>query len=360
MSKMTIISRYLVQRFLVMLGLIFPGLIGFYLLVEIFEHLDNFIEANAPISLAIVYFSLTIPQIFYEFAPLAVLLAGLLTISLLSKHMELLALSSLGIKPQKIMLPFFLVAFPLSIVLLLLQVSWIPRMTAKAQTVMQVEVEKNPPKGTLQGNRLFYLGDNCIWSAELGDPNAYRLEGVQWLSFDRNYRIARLVAAKEAIYSGKKWTFRHGLSKERMGEKYLVRPFNSLYLKLAEVPADFVAVETPPKQMDMASLWNRIQRLKESGYSAKEQEVVLWGQLLYPFLGCSLLFIGLLFMLSNERGGLALGLSLGLIIGFTTWIVWNFALTLSRTSKIPAFLGPMAVHLILIAMGLVLMRRLRF
>jgi len=343
-----------------MLGLIFPGLIGFYLLVEVFERLDNFIEANAPISLAIVYFSLTIPQNFYEFAPLAVLFAGLLTLSLLSKHMELLALSSIGVKPQKIMLPFFFVAFPLSIVLVLLQTSWIPRMTAKAQTVMQVEVEKNPPKGTLQGNRLFYLGNNCIWSAELGDPNAYKLERVQWLSFDRKDRIIRLVAAKEAIYSGKKWIFRHGISKKKMEKGYLVRPFDSLDLKLAEIPEDFVAIETPPKQMDMTSLWERIQRLKSAGYSAKEQEVVLWGQILYPFLGCSLLFIGLLFMLSNERGGLALGLSLGLIIGFTTWVVWNFALTLSGTSKIPAFLGPVAVHLIPIAMGLVLMRRLRF
>ncbi|NIA08788.1 MAG: LptF/LptG family permease [Nitrospiraceae bacterium] len=357
---MSIVSRYLIQRFLVMLGLIFPGLIGFYLLVEIFERVNDFVDANAPISLAISYFSLTIPQIFYEFTPLAVLLAGLLTISLLSRHMELLALSTLGIRPKKIMLPFFFVAIPLSIVLVILQAFWIPRMTAKAQRVMQVEVEKNPPKGMLQGNRLFYLGDNCIWSAELGDPSAYKLKGVQWLSFDKSYKIIRLMAAKEAIYSGKKWIFRHGISKERIKKGYLVRPFDSLDLKLSEIPEDFVSIETPTKQMDMASLWERIQRLKKAGYSAKKQEVVLWGQLLYPFLGCSLLFIGLLFMLSKERGGLSLGLSLGLIIGFTTWIVWNFALTLSETSKIPAFLGPVAVHLILIVMGLALMKHLRF
>jgi lipopolysaccharide export system permease protein len=92
---MSVLSRYLLRNFFLMFALVLPGLIGIYLLVEVFERLDDFIEENAPMFSALAYFFLSIPKIFYELTPLAVLLAGLLSIMLLSRHMELLAMRSL-------------------------------------------------------------------------------------------------------------------------------------------------------------------------------------------------------------------------------------------------------------------------
>jgi lipopolysaccharide export system permease protein len=362
---MSILSRYLLRNFFLIFSLVLPGLIGIYLLIEVFERLDDFIEANAPMSSALAYFFLSIPEILYELTPLAVLLAGLLSIMLLSRHMELLAMRSLGVKPWKVILPLLLAAFFLSAILITLKALYIPKATERAHTIFQVEVKKRPPKGMLKGNTLFFLGDNSIWTTELGSPDAKRLKNVQWFSFDNNYVITQLVAATEATYSGNKWIFKHGLRKLRIGKEpkeptYSVKAFESLDLDLAEAPEDFVAVETPPEQMDMVSLWRSVQRLKQSGYPAKEQETVLWGQILYPFLGCSLLLVGLTITLFKERGGLLLGLGLGVAIGFAAWITWSFALSLGKTGMVPPFFAPWMVHLVLITMGLTLLRRLRF
>jgi len=359
---MSVLSRYLLRNFFLMFALVLPGLIGIYLLIEVFERLDDFIEANAPMSSALAYFFLSIPKILYELTPLAVLLAGLLSIMLLSRHMELLAMRSLGVKPWKVIFPLLLAAFFLSAILVSLKALYIPKAAESAQAIFQVEVKKKPPRGMLKGNRLFFLGDNSIWATELGSPDAKRLKNVQWFSFDNNYVITQFVAASEATYSGNKWIFKHGLRKLRMGKEpnYSVKAFESLDLDLAEGPEDFVAVETPPAQMDMVSLWRSVQRLKQSGYSAKEQETVLWGQILYPFLGCSLLLVGLTITLFMERGGLSLGLGLGVAIGFAAWVTWSFALSLGKTGMVPAFFAPWMVHLVLITMGFVLMRRLRF
>jgi lipopolysaccharide export LptBFGC system permease protein LptF len=62
----------------------------------------------------------------------------------------------------------------------------------------------------------------------------------------------------------------------------------------------------------------------------------------------------------REQGGLGMGLGLGLIIGFMAWIAWSLVLTLGKTGKVPPFLAPCMVHLVLIIIGFALMRRLRF
>jgi len=358
---MSVLSRYLLRNFFLMFALVLPGLVGIYLLIEVFERLDDFIEANAPMSSALAYFLLSIPKILYELTPLAVLFAGLLSIMLLSRHMEILAMRSLGVKPREVILPLLLAALFLSAILVTLKASYIPKATERAMAIFQVDVKKRPPRGILKGNRLFFLGENSIWATELASPDARRLKNVQWFSFDNRYVITQLVAAYEAIYSGNKWVFKNGMRKLRTGEStYSVKAFGSLDLDLAEAPEDFVAVETPPAQMDIVSLWRSVQRLKQSGYSAKEQETALWGQILYPFLGCSLLLVGLSITLFRERGRLSLGLGLGVVIGFAAWVTWSFALTLGKTGTVPAFFAPWIVHLVLITIGLALMRRLRF
>jgi len=359
---MRVLSRYLLRNFFTFFVLVLMGSMGIYLLIEIFERLDDLIEANAPMSLTLAYFLLSIPHILYDLTPLAILLAGLLSIMLLSRYMELLAMRSLGVKPWKVVLPLFLAAFFLSSILVILQAFYIPKATVRAQEILHMDVKKRPLKGKVRGNRLFYLGDNSIWATELGSPDAQRLKNVQWFSYDKEYVIKQLVAASEAIYSGEEWIFKHGLCKLKKEKEstYSVDTFDTLNLDLAEAPEDFVAVKTPPAQMDMTSLWRSIQRLKRSGYSAKEQETVFWGQILYPLLGCTLLLVGLPLTMSRDRGGLALGLGLGVAIGFVAWASWSFALTLGKTGTVPAFFAPGMVHLVLITMGFVLMRRLRF
>ena len=359
---MSVLTRYLLRNFFTFFALVLMGSMGIYLLIEIFERLDDLIEANSPMSSTLAYFFLSIPHILYELTPLATLLAGLLSIMLLSKYTELLAMRSIGVKPWKVILPLFLAAFFLSSILIILQAFYIPKATVRAQEILQMDFKNRPLRGIVKENRLFYLGDNSIWATELGSPDARRLKNVQWFSYDKEYVIKQLVAASEAIYSGDEWIFKHGLRKLRKGKEstYSVDTFETLNLDLPEAPEDFVAVMTPPAQMDMASLWRNIHRLKKSGYSAKEQETVFWGHILYPFLGCTLLLVGLPLTMSRDRGGLSLGLGLGMAIGFVAWASWSFALTLGKIGTVPPFFAPGMVHLVLITMGFVLMRRLRF
>jgi lipopolysaccharide export system permease protein len=359
---MSVLSRYLIRHFATILGLVLPGLIGIYLLIEAFEKLDDLIEAKASVTTGLSYFLLSIPRIIFELAPLATMLAGVLSVMLLSRHAEIVALRTLGVKPWRVLSPFLLLAGCLSVGMLAAQTSCIPAATARADALWQVEVKGRHPKGVLQGDRLFYRGEKGIWTTELASPDACQLKKVHWILLDDDFKVRQLVTASEAVYTDGRWTFRNGLLETRTeGDSVLTpRRFDSLSLESAEVPADFVALQRPAAETDLISLWRNVRRLKASGFDAQEQETVLYGQILYPFLGVSLLLLGLPLTLTRRRGGLGTGLGLGLAFGFAAWVSWGFALTLGKTGAVPAILAPSGVHLILAGCGAALIKKMRF
>ena len=73
------LKRYVLARFLKSYLLCAVSLIGIYLVVDIFERMDEFVSRNAPFSDLIAYFFFKIPFIIFYMAPQAVLLATVST-----------------------------------------------------------------------------------------------------------------------------------------------------------------------------------------------------------------------------------------------------------------------------------------
>ncbi len=358
---MNVLRKYLTRIFFKMLALTVPGLLGIYLVIELFERLDDFIEAGAGGGSILGYFLFISPKIIYELMPMSVLLAALMSIMLLSKNLELTALRSVGVGPLRIFGPFWISALFLSVVVLMAQAWIIPKTSEMAQEIWQKEVKGSPKKGVLEGNMLFYHGDSAIWTTELASPDAKKLHNVQWFSFDRDFHFRSLIAAREAVFEKGKWVFRKGMKKVRGANetKPEVMLFDTLSVKLDERPEDFVAVETPPDEQGLIQLWKSVHRLKKSGYDVHQRETILWGYIFYPFLAFTLLFVALPFTLFSSRGSIGLGMSIGLAFGLAAWLVWGFALTLGKTGYLPPVLAPMAVHSLLLAAGWYLLRKLR-
>lgn len=359
---MNVLSRYLLRYFVAMFGLVMPGVVGIYLLIEAAEKLYDVIGSGAPFMAGASYFFLIIPRLVYELAPMAVMLSGFLAVMLLSRHGEILALRASGISPWRIIRYFLFFAALISTIMLAAQILFIPMATEAAKTIWQVDIKKQPLKGTLEDDRLFYHGEKDIWTARLARPDAKVLQDVYVITFDNNYNIMQIIGAKRADYMNGEWIFHNGFNKIETPKKdpgFCVNTFDSRGIKLNERPEDFVAVREPPAEMSVASLWNGIQRLRRSGYNPAEQEAVLWGEMTYPFLGVALLWLGLPIMLQKERGGLAAGLGIGLVFGFATLASWDFFIALGKTGKLPPFMSAILTHLLLLSAGSIAFKRIK-
>ncbi len=339
-----------------------PGLSGIFILVDAFEHLDEFVEAKASMSTAALYFALKLPAIFCELHPLMVLLSALLTVAVLTRHHEILAFRSLGVKPGQILAAFVGTAFILSLFSFTLKAFYVPGALSKAQRIWNTEVKHSKPQGVLKGNQILYHGLNSIWSAKLGTLDATVLKKVYWIHFDNTFRTKRILAASEAEYQPDKgWIFKHGTELTPAdGNGYVSKPFNTLAIKGLETPEDFVALQTPPEEQDLPSLWKNIIRMKKLKFSSTRQETLFWSDILYPLLGVTLLIAALPLTLASWRWGIGAGLGLGVSIGFAAWSAWSFALTLGSTGILPVPVAPIILHLFLIGAGAVLTARMEF
>ncbi len=359
---MPIIYRYLLTHFSSMFFIVAPGLIGIFVLVDAFEHLDEFVEANVPMTTAGLYFLLKLPGIFYELSPLILLLSGLLTIALLSRHTELLALRSVGVRPGQVLTPLLAAALLICTLTFVLKAFYVPKAVAEYQEIWRLHVKHDRPKGLLREGKLVYHGKNCIWTTKLGSPDATVLTDVWWLQFDGQYRARRILAAPVAEYQEDRgWTFKNGVElalKDQEG--YVSTPFETRLLRGQETPKDFVSVEIPPEELDLPSLWKGVARMKKLGFPSFQQETLLWSNILYPFLGVSLLALGLPLTLSAGRWGVGAGLGLGVIMGFVTWSFWSFILTLGNTGTLPGPVAPFLMHACLLGAGVISSKRLRF
>lgn len=359
---MRLTDRYILRNFFAMLWVVVFGVAGIYVLADVFGRLDEFMGTTSPVLMASMYYLYAIPRILTLLYPMAVLLAGLLTIMLMTRHNEVLAMRSTGMSPASFIRPFLVAGMAISLIVAACQVSLVPTASAKADYILQVEIRKKTPRGIMHGNRLYYRGRNSIWSTEIESPDGSVLRNVQWMLFDREYEIKASVQAEKAVYTQDEWNFINGFLIRNPGDNNSssARHFETLSIAPPELPEDFVGIRKPPEETDLVALWHTIRRMRQAGYTADEHKTQFWSRLLYPMLGFTLLLAGLPLVMAKEAGGMVTGLGLGLAMGFMTWSGWNFAVTLAKTGMVPALAAVLFIHGVLSVAGGVLFRRVKF
>ncbi len=128
----------------------FAGLMTIYLVIDFFEKVRRFLSYDATWLDVLSYFALKVPAMSYQIVPLAVLMATLLTLGLLSRNNEITAIAELRHQPPWIASPFLTFAAMMSLVLLLFSSTVIPLATSKAEEIRVIFIEKKPPSAVVK------------------------------------------------------------------------------------------------------------------------------------------------------------------------------------------------------------------
>jgi hypothetical protein len=159
---MNILFRYMLREYVKIFGMCFAGLMTIYLVIDFFEKVRRFLRYDAHALDVLAYFVLKMPAISYQIAPLAVLMATLLTIGLLSRSHEITAMRSCGISLYWITSPFLFLGTVLAMVLFLFSSTVIPLALAKAE-----QIKTTPDRKT----RVAGLGESGTALGQPGRPN---------------------------------------------------------------------------------------------------------------------------------------------------------------------------------------------
>jgi lipopolysaccharide export system permease protein len=345
-----------VQReFLKIFLMCFSGLLAVYFLVEFFQKIELLLDYPSPFHYKVQFFLLEIPQFVYHITPVAVLVSTLVTLGILNRNRELIAIRSSGIILYHICYPLVAWALLISILVFINNEFVVPHTTRKKNFVKNVQIKGRPLRSVFRQNRIWYYGEeNTILNIQLLDPARQTLEGVTLFRFTPSHsRLVERVDATRAAYEDGAWTFFNGTIRTfREDGGISAQSFERKKVPLREKPGDFSKYREDPNAMNFLTLSRYIDKLRRSGFNPAAYVVDLYGKTSIPLISFFISIMAIPFAFrARPTGGIVASLGMSLALGFGYWIILSMGISLGHAGKAPPFLATWAPNLFFLAVG---------
>ncbi len=322
---MRILSIYIAREFLKMFFFLVICFISIYTIFDFIEKVDNFQEANVGAGTMMSFFFLQMPEIASLLMPLAVLLATLLTLGLMAKRNEIVAVKASGISLFRLSVPILLLAVTLALAATLVNETVLPKTKARTNYIWNQLVEGRPGRFYHKEN-FWYKGQSSIYRIGKFDPAGQTLNNVVYHRFDQDFNMVLRVDAEKAVYRQGKWVLHNGLYQSLLpGGGISAATFETRNVDLPETPQDFSSLAKPSNEMGFAELARFVRKVELEGYDSLRYRVDLQAKLSFPFVCLLMALWGIALALFKEKGRfLAQGIIVGFGVALGYWVSFSY------------------------------------
>jgi lipopolysaccharide export system permease protein len=356
-----LLDKYILKEFVKFFIITCLSFVALYLIVDFFEKIRMFLSNSATIIQMARYFLFSIPMIISLILPAAVLLATLMTYSSLSKFGEITAMKANGISLYRLSLPVLIFAAITAVFLFYFSELVTPAALQKTEQIIIVEVQKQKALGFFKQNEIWYHSDNAIYNFKMFDVANNTLRGITINYINSDYALKMRIDAERAEWKNGQWIF-YNLLLTHFDENNspVLEWSKKKIIDLPEKPNDFKIMQKDAEKMGFFDLKKYVKKIQSEGYDATRYLVDLHGKLAFPFVTLILVIIGISFSLRSERhGGVMQSLGIGIIVGFSYWIVHAFSMSLGRSGLLPAILSAWIANIIFVTAAAALFSRAR-
>jgi lipopolysaccharide export system permease protein len=363
---MPILFRYLLREYGKIFTMCFSGLMTIYLVIDFFEKVRRFLRYDADWFDVLTYFLLKVPAISFQIAPLAVLMATLLTFGLLSRGHEITAMRSCGISLLWVTSPFILFAAGISLVLLLFSSTVIPLAASKSEEIRNTRIEKKPPAAAVMLKQPWTrIGADSLMHVTSVSVNGELLGGVRLFQLNRSFQLINMTEADEARYADQAWALYQGRQREFLPDgAVLTTLFDRQAIALPLIPDDFTTWLTGDSElMTFHDIRAYSRRRQQYGSQAARLQTDYYSRIAFPFVAVIMILVGIALSLrrSGSRGGsMAVGIGQALAVGFCFWTTHSIAVALGRGGALTPLVAGWMANVLFMSFGLYLMFKVRY
>ena len=333
---------------------------GFVLLFEVFtffDLLDDIAQHRTGILEIINYFVYLSSYLFYQLAPLAALVAVLVTLGVMTKNNELVAFKAGGVSLYRISLPLLLAGLALATGLVVLDDTYLP-FANQRQDALRNQIKGRPAQTYYQPSRQWIFGQNSkVYNYELFDPDHELFGGLNVFELDPGtFEIHRRVYAARAHWDGQQqlWILESGWVRDfNHGQVTRYEPFLASAMKeLDEPPSYFNREVRQSYQMTWWELQRYIGDLRQAGFDVARLSVQLQKKLSFPLIAPIIILLAIPFsILVGSRGAVG-GLALGVGIAIVYWAASALTEAMGAVGQLPPILAGWAPDTIFGFLGL--------
>ena len=346
-----ILDDYVVQEFLIYLGLVIAIFVVVSLIFNIFELFGDIVRNQVPTVTLAAYLANAVPGNVYLLMPLAVLIAVLVTFGLMQKANEITAMKATGISIYRALVPVLLLAALLPVGLFFFDQYWLPQAN-KRQDQLWNAIKGKPAQTYLRPDRKWIFGQHStIYYYEFFDPDRDHFASISIFEFDPStFQFTRRVYATRARWAPElhKWVFEGGW--ERGFQTAAIRQYRTFdvatFAELAEPPSYFKKEIKQSSEMNYDELSRYIRDLQQSGFDVVRLRVQLQKKFAYPLITFVMAVLAVPFALATGRRGALAGVATAIGIALVYWVTAGLFEAMGNVSQLPAALAAWAPDVI--------------
>ncbi len=359
---MKILDRYYVKQFLLT---VFFGIIAFtliFVVIDMMENLDDFIDQKAGIDIVLHYYFVFSPEIIKLITPIAVLFSALFIAGKASSLSELTAIKSSGVSMYRFMLPFLVAAFFISMFSIYFTGYLVPMAN---KTKINIERTYLNRGYSFAGSNLFFQDSkDRIVSISFFDDSRNQANRVSIQDFadnDPTKMVIRIDAAN-MVYDTLKndWVAHNGVKRNFTDKTETADYFRTMTLSnLNFTNKDLISKQQKPEEMNLSELKNLINSKIQAGNDPTSAMIEYYSRYSFPMASLIVVLFGLPFSASQRKGGVAVQVGISILLTFIYLVSMKISQAFGKNGALNPFLTAWIANFIFLAAALINLPRMK-
>lgn len=337
---MKLLDRYILRRFLLT---VFFALIAFtviFVVVDLIENLDRFIDHQVPRHVVASYYLYYLPYIMTLILPVAMLLASLFSIGQMARFNELIAIRSSGVSIYRILAPVFVAAFVVSVVDYYFSETIVPITNDRKFQIKRTYLDRVPRRVQIRRANV-YIQDTADRRVFIGffDPRKKIGHNVSIQQY-KGSRMVKRWDARRLVWQDSIWVLESGYLRDFEAKGERAQPFANVHFAgLNFRPSDLASVQKPPEEMSYRELKLFIREVKRNGGNPRQWLVDLYMKIAFPFSNLIIVMFGAPLASTKRRSGAMVGFGISLAICFLYFGIIRIGQSLGHNGRLTPWLG---------------------
>jgi lipopolysaccharide export system permease protein len=335
-----LLPKYLSRQFL---GIFFFSLIGsvfLFVIVDLIENADQFIDAKAAWHVVVVYYLYFLPNIIVLTVPVATLLATVFAVGLLAKNNEITAMKALGYSYYQLMSVLLVLGCVISVFSFFMQELIAIPANGRMTEIKRSYLTKNEGAAYLKyRNLLIQEPPDKIVKIEFFNNKTGTAQNVIVETFADNKLISRL-DAPEMQWKNNRWIVPAGYQRVFNEEKEKAFPFSKpVVLRFQFTPKELASAQIKPDEMRFLELHRFIQKIRHSRGEVQRWLTDFHMRIAFPVSNLFIILLAAPLSYNRRKKSLAIGFGICLMICFFFFGLIKLGQTLGQNDSLPPVLA---------------------
>lgn len=357
-----LLDRYVLRQFIYTLIFAVGALSLIFILVDLLESLDDFLDQKASLTVITTYYLSYLPNIFKLLVPVGMLLASLFAVGRLSGANEITAMRSGGQSLFRFMIPLLLLGAALSVGQIYFNGWVVPVANAKKFTIERTYLGRNTGGGSLSQ---LYFRDSPTRNVSIAAYDAVarqaRSVSIENYSSESHPRLLSRVDAPLMQWDSLRsvWIMPTAVRREFRGDSLLMTDLRDDVVAFSIRHNQIVSLQRNVEELTFTELREYLETMKKGGKDTRRQEIEYFGQWAFPVANAIVVLIAVPFASVRRRGGVAVHIAAAMGISFAYIAFTKIVQSIGVSTDFDAVHVAWSANALFLLVGIVILLRTR-